>query len=120
MKKCMKILSCMLCIALVLATLIVPASAARVQRWSTHTYSDLAHGSCNYVRLSAIGDTTTHKVESQWFDSSYTHWPNGVTFGNTWRGYGYAKGTYTMYSSLVTQWASIAFSSKTDTITINF
>ncbi len=92
------------------------ASASVTQTWP-HEYWCFMHSgkaSDMYIYLSAIFDGKV--CEDVWWDKSYSHWPNAFSFGSTASGYGYARGTYTMYSSLITQWASIAFDSKTSTI----
>ena len=67
-----------------------------------------------YILLAATFDGNT--CTDVWWDSSYSHWPNAFSYDSTAIGNGYARGTYTIYSSLITQWASIAFSSRTNTI----
>ena len=96
--------------------LTVPVSAATKK--GTHEYTCKHHNykTCQHVRLAC--DYTGKKIKSTWWDSSYTHWPNGVKFGSRGSGTGYARGTYIFYSSLITQWASVAFSTRTATIYI--
>ena len=106
--------SYLLLLVLFSVSLMVPVSAATKK--GTHNYSCRQHKSCMYVRLAC--DYTGKKINSTWWDGSYMHWPNGVKFGSRGSGTGYARGTYTAYSSLITQWASIAFQSYTDTIYI--
>lgn len=96
------------------APAVVAASESLTQ---PHKYWCLPH--CGretdmYISLTAMFDGKT--CTDVWWDSSYSHWPNAFSFGSTASGYGYARGTYTIYSSLITQWASIAFDSQTRTI----
>ena len=94
-------------------------SASAAQKYGTHNYWCRAHknkGSDMYVQLTAT--YSGKSITGVWWNSSYSHWPNAFTLGSTASGYGYARGTYTIYSSLITQWASLSFSSQTDTIYI--
>lgn len=99
-------------------------NAATGDKYRTYWYEDKAHGYCSNITLGATGDSVTGKIYGKWWDSSYAHWPNAFTKETPWHynvgAYGYVKGTYTIYSSLITQWASIAFQEITNTITITF
>ncbi len=103
--------------AICVVTAVPAVASAAVTRTSGYKYWCRAHANDYtdmYIYLSAkFNDKTCTDV---WWDSSYAHWPNAFTCGSTASGYGYARGTYTAYSSLVTQWVSLAFSSETNTI----
>lgn len=101
-------------------TLITGASFGETAKASTLInrtawYSCRAHSCCQYITLSAVFDPSCKDV---YWSGTYTHWPNACTLGETKKYTSYARGTYTMYSSLITQWASLAFQSFTDTIYI--
>lgn len=120
MKK-MKNIIIKLMLALVLFVGITAGATESVQaatKTGTHYYTctGLHDYYCMHVRLAA--EFSSSKCTDVYWQSSSTHWPNGVTFGVTKKYTSYARGTYTIYSSLITQWASIAFSSDTDTIYI--
>ncbi len=106
-----------LCAVSAMSATMLPASAAT--KTNSHYYTCLAHknkGTDMYIQLAA--SYSGKKVTGVWWNSSYAHWPNAFTFGNTANCTSYARGTYTAYSSLITQWASLSFSSTTDTIYI--
>lgn len=79
------------------------------------------HGYCCYICFSSSGDIDTGDVYDTYFSAVSAHWPNNFEAGSTWSykvgKVGYAKGTYTGYSSLITQWVGFKFSSRTCTIT---
>ncbi len=89
-------------------------------RTTTKSFYDKAHGKCNYIKLYSDGSYSQNKVYTVYFSSSYTHWPMGITEDREWSyetpSYAYANGKFTIYSSLVTQWASISFKSNTYTM----
>ncbi|MBR2409204.1 MAG: hypothetical protein IKB07_09680 [Lachnospiraceae bacterium] len=105
-------------VAAICVAVATPAVAsAAVTKTSGYKYWCRAHSNNAtdmYIYLSAkfSGKTCT----DVWWDSSYSHWPNAFSCGSTASGYGYARGTYTAYTSLITQWVSIAFDSETCTI----
>ena len=120
MKNIKKIMALMLCIAMALSIAVV-ASAAQYWKTTTHYYSCNAHNNCMWVKFTSHGDTTTGKIYDKYFSGNSSHWPNAFRYDNVWSysvgNTGYAKGTYTVYSSLITQWVSLAFSSTSRTIT---
>lgn len=71
--------------------------------------------------ISRKGDTATGKIYDKYFSGQKSHWPNAFRYDSVWSyqigNTGYAKGTYTAYSSIITQWVSLAFSSVSHTIT---
>lgn len=114
-KRFLKRTSAVITALLLVAALTFPTSAA--VKTQKHFFGCRGHGySCGHVGLSC--DYTGKKINSTWFSSSQFHFPNGVNFGTTGSGSGYARGTYTVYSGLVTDWFSLTFSSYTDTIYI--
>lgn len=75
------------------------------------------HGyGCMHVKLAAKFNSK-RCVDVYWAGSN-THWPNAIDFGTTKVYTTYARGTYTIYSSLITQWTSLSFASITDTMYI--
>jgi hypothetical protein len=108
-----------------LAAIILPVSTASAYTQSKNTphyYGCRAHGSgCQYINFYSQGDVGTGTIYTKYFSSSYSHWPNAFRYDRTFTYYsgrnGYACGTYTAYSSLITQWASLSFQSYTNTIT---
>ena len=116
-KKAIGICAATLCAVSAMSATMIPASAATKTR--THYYTCRAHKNNStdmYIQLAA--SYSGKKVTGVWWNSSYAHWPNAFTFGSTANCTSYARGTYTAYSSLITQWASLSFSSTTDTIYI--
>ncbi|WP_302630338.1 hypothetical protein [uncultured Eubacterium sp.] len=79
-------------------------------------YSCKVHNNCMYAKLSAKFNKT--KCTDVYWEGSKTHWPNGITLKDTKKYAKSARGTYTIYASIVTQWASLSFKSETDTIYI--
>ncbi len=97
-------------------------SSSALKRTTTTTrYSCRAHSNCMYIKFVSEGNVSTGAVYDKYFSASSAHWPNAFTYGKVWSykigTTGYAKGTYTIYSSLITQWVSLTFTSKTKTIT---
>lgn len=96
-------------------------SAAEYEMTTTHSYSCKAHKNCLSVAFKSHGETSNGKIYSKYFSGNNSHWPNAFKYDNVWSykvgNTGYAKGTYTLYSSLVTQWASLSFKSTSKTIT---
>lgn len=119
MKILKKICALVLCLMVVFSC--ITASAAVYTKKTTHYYSCNAHSNCSYVTFASQGDTSTGKIYDKYFSANHAHWPNAFRYDNVWSYQigttGYAKGTYTLYSSLITQWASIAFASTSRTIT---
>lgn len=114
MKKCF----ITIILTMMLATA-MPFSALAAIKSASHYYTCRGHGyNCQYVTLSCEYSKKTAK--SVWFSNAYFHWPNGVKYGSRGRGTGYARGTYTAYSGLVTEWVSLTFQSRTNTIYIYF
>ncbi len=116
-KKAIGTCAAALCAVSAMSATMIPASAAT--KTNSHYYYCLAHrnkGTDMYIQLAA--SYSGKRVSSVWWNSSYAHWPNAFTFGSTANCTSYARGTYTAYSSLVTQWASLSFASRTDTIYI--
>lgn len=113
-----RVLALILCVILVVAC-IVPVSAAGYV--STVTYSCRAHSGCMYVKFTSHGDHASGNVYDYYFSGNKSHWPNAFRYDRTWSykvgTTGYAKGTYTIYSSLITQWVSLAFTSSSRTLT---
>jgi len=120
MRMTRRILAVTLCLLTVFAVT-VGASAAVYRKTTTHSYSCKAHSDCQTVTFVSEGNTVTGQVYDKYFSGNNSHWPNAFRYDNVWSykigNAGFAKGTYTLYSSLVTQWASIAFSSTSNTIT---
>lgn len=124
MKKIKKILMGII-LSLSLVTSISLSSAANVDaatvtivtKTKSAIYGCKAHGNgCMNVRLSA--KFISSKCQDVYWAGSNTHWPNAVTFGATKKYTSYARGTYTIYSSLITQWVSLSFDSETNTLYI--
>lgn len=69
-----------------------------------------------YITLTA--KFSSQKCTDVYFSRSHSHWPNAFSEGSTVKYKKSARGTYTAYSSLITQWASFAFDSYTSTIYI--
>lgn len=113
-----RVFALILCFVLVFSC-IAPASAAGYV--TTVTYSCRAHNGCMYVKFASHGDKASGDVYDYYFSANKSHWPNAFRYDRTWSykvgTTGYAKGTYTIYSSLVTQWASLSFSSSSKTLT---
>lgn len=120
MRMTRRILAVTLCLLTVFAVT-VGASAAVYRKTTTHSYSCKAHSGCQTVTFVSEGNTVTGQVYDKYFSGNNSHCPNAFRYDNVWSykigNAGFAKGTYTLYSSLVTQWASIAFSSTSNTIT---
>jgi hypothetical protein len=97
------------------------AGSAILTKYTTHYYSCRVHTNCHHITFKSQGNTTTGQIYDKWFDSMDSHWPNAFRVDSTWSytvgTTGYAKGTYTIYASIITQWASLAFKSTTRTIT---
>lgn len=96
--------------------------AAEVWLSSTRNYTCNAHNYyCSHITFISHGNTTSGTIYDRYFSSHQTHWPNAFREDNVWSytvgTTGYAKGKYTVYSSLITAWASLAFTSQTRTIT---
>lgn len=107
------------CAAAVCAVSVATMPASASSTWARHKYWCRAHNSKStdmYITLSA--NYSDKNVSDAWWSDSYSHWPNAYTYGDTASGDGWARGTYTIYSSLITQWASLSFNSKMDTIYI--
>jgi len=85
----------------------------------THYYNCRAHSTGVDMYVTLAGYKNNGKFESAYFSDIHTHWPNGVNNMKTWKQNNNREilGQYTIYSSIVTQWASIAFKSTTKTIT---
>lgn len=88
---------------------------------TTHYYSCKAHSyNCHQVTFTSQGNTSTHEIYDKYFSSNTSHWPNAFRYDNVWitktSTLSYAKGTYTIYSSLITKWASLSFASTSKTI----
>ena len=117
----MKRVSAFLVCLVVMLSCVVPANAATYRKTTTRYYSCRAHSNCMHITFSSHGNTSTGDVYDYYFSGNHSHWPNAFRYDSTWsykvRSTGYAKGTYTAYSSLVTQWASLSFSSTSSTIT---
>lgn len=115
-----KLLALVLCMAMIFSVVSV-AYAVGYYKTTTHSYSCRVHNGCMWIKFFSHGDVGTGNVYDKYFSGNRSHWPNAFRYDNTWSykvgNTGYAKGTYTIYSSLITQWASIAFSSTSDTIT---
>jgi len=101
-------------------------SAYETTKSTTHEYicglhSVLGWDSCAHITFYSHGETDSGDVYDKCFSDSACHWPNGFNYGDVWSykvaTTGYAKGTYTSYSSLITTWMSLAWSSYTTTIT---
>lgn len=103
------------------STLSTVANATVYTKTTTHYYSCNAHTSCMYITFESTGDTYDGYIYNCDFINNHSHWPNAFREDKVWSytidNWGYAKGKYTIYSSLITAWASLAFSSTTDTIT---
>lgn len=122
MKKTLKIVSLTLAVFIVCSFFFMNgASSAIVTKTTTHYYSCRVHTNCHYISFKSQGNTTTGQIYDKWFDNMHSHWPNAFRVDSTWSytvgTTGYAKGTYTVYSSLITEWVSLAFQSTTRTIT---
>ncbi len=120
MKK--RITALILCMSLVFSficvefpeVLIVEASDRPTE---THYWWCRAHAEKEedmYIALSA--DCSSSGYVSAYFSRSYAHWPNAFTYGDIVVAKTSARGTYTVYSSIITQWVSLAFCSYTETI----
>lgn len=113
-----RVFALILCFALIFSCI---TSVSAVGYTTTHTYSCRAHSGCMYVKFASHGDCASGKVYDHYFSANKSHWPNAFRYDKTWSysvgTTGYAKGTYTIYSSLVTQWVSLAFKSQSKTIT---
>lgn len=120
MRKLRMIIALVACIAVVLSVAMSPASAAIYTKTTTHSYSCNAHSGCQWIKFVSQGNTANGDIYDKYFSGNGSHWPNAFRYDNVWSykvgNWGYAKGTYTIYSSLITQWVSIAFSSSSDTI----
>lgn len=120
MRKTRAIVALMLCLAMALS-ISTAVSAAVYHTTTTHYYSCRTHDDCMWIKFYSHGDTSTGTIYDKHFSGNHSHWPNAFRYDNVWSykvgNTGYAKGTYTLYSSLITQWASIAFASTSDTIT---
>lgn len=121
MKKIKKLnLGIMLALALVTGVCLSPTSNIfAATKYNSDFYSCRLHGQysgCMHITLAA--KFSSSKCTDAYWDSSYTHWPNGIAFGDTKSYTKSARGTYTIYTSLITQWASVAFNSETHTIYI--
>ena len=121
MRKLRTIVVLILCIAAIFAIVAVPASAATYRKTTTVSYSCKAHNNCHWVKFTSEGNTTTGAIYDKYFSGNSSHWPNAFKYDNVWSyqigSTGYAKGTYTLYSSLITQWVSMSFKSVSRTIT---
>lgn len=111
-----------LCLCLLLAfTGTTNTFATIYQKTTTRYFSCRVHSNCTYIAFVSEGNTDTGDVYDKYFSGSHSHWPNAFTYDSVWSykigNTGFAKGTYTIYSSLITQWASLSFSSTTETFT---
>lgn len=117
MKKIKVAIVIILCLCFTCST--IQASAAIYRKTTTHYYSCMLHDDCMNIVFVSEGNTVTGDIYDVYFSGHDAHWPNAFTYGNTWSykigDTGYAKGTYTFYSSLITQWASLAFKSSSET-----
>ena len=124
MKKISKIISC----AFLLGVSTMPnfiANAREMTNDTFHTYKCKLHeatgGTCAEIQFRSHGDDSNGNVYSMSFPSKTSHYPNGFRdlstssykVGST----GYAKGTYTAYSSALLEGNSFEWQSKTRTIT---
>lgn len=120
MRKIRTIFAFALCLLMVF-TIAVETSATICRKITIDSYSCKAHSNCLSVTFVSEGNTVTGDVYDKYFSGNSSHWPNAFRYDNVWSykigNAGFAKGTYTIYSSLITQWASIAFASTSDTIT---
>lgn len=116
MQKISKLVAIVLCVAMVIS-----AASVASARTTTDSYSCRVHSGCHWVKFYSHGNTENGDIYDKYFSGNHSHWPNAFRYDNVWSykvgNWGYAKGTYTLYSSLITQWASIAFASTSDTIT---
>ncbi|MDD3239057.1 MAG: hypothetical protein PHW47_03035 [Lachnospira sp.] len=96
------------------------AGATEYVKSTTHSYACNAHDGCSWITFRSHGETSNGTIYDCYFSDNSSHWPNNFRYDNVWsytvNNWGYAKGSYTLYSSLITQWASIAFSSTSNTI----
>lgn len=120
MKKLIRILAITLCIVVVICSCLT-ATATEWYKTTTDSYSCKVHSNCAYITFYSHGNDSNGAIYDKYFSANHSHWPNAFRYDKVWSykvgNTGYAKGTYTLYSSLVTQWASIAFASTSDTIT---
>lgn len=119
MRKVTRILTLALCLVMILSCVLT--SSAAVYTKTTAQYSSCrAHSNCMYVSFRSQGNSSTGVIYDKYFSSNSSHWPNAYRYDNVWSyrigNTGYAKGTYTLYSSIVTQWMSLAFKSSSRTI----
>lgn len=119
MKKFYKLIALALCLVVVFSCVSV-ASAAVETKSTSHYGSCRAHNYCHRVTFKSQGDTVTGKIYDKYFSSNKSHWPNAFRYDSVWSyqvgNTGYAKGTYTLYSSIITAWVSLAFTSRSNTI----
>ncbi len=90
------------------------ATKSNTHYWTCRKHSK--NSSDMYITLTA--KFSSKKCTDVYFSRSYAHWPNAFKEGSTAKYTTSARGSYTAYSSLITQWASLAFASYTDTIYI--
>lgn len=127
MKKRRNILAFALALLLIGATIFTNSKKVSAYGWTqrdTDWWYCRSHSNCSYITLEASGDTGTGKIYDVEFVQKKTHWPNAFSEDRVWSytvgKNGYAKGKYTVYSSIITTWVSLSFSSQTDTITLVF